>query len=267
MLEFQVDPLPSPISPAELYFDLGTHTFPVSTKSRYAQAWFDRGLIWSYAFNHEEGFRCFKQALAHDPTCAMAYWGMSYAAGPNYNKPWQMFDPSDLLNSFKVCYYTSRKAEELANRQNAKPVERGIIKAFQALYPEDNPGSDFSSLDKSYAAAMEKVFHEFGKTENLDVTTLYVDALMHTALRGMYAVQTGAPIESSPVHKVRAIFDTALATRASDNHPGIFHFWVHFMEMSNIPGIALPAADRLRHLVPDGGHMHHMPTLPPFNRV
>lgn len=190
----------------------------------------------------------------------MAYWGMSYAAGPNYNKPWQMFDPSDLSNRFKVCYYTSRKAEEFANRQNVKPVERAIIKAFQARFPENNPGSDFSSLDKSYAAAMEKVFHEFGETENLDVTALYVDALMHTALRRMYAIQTGAPIESSPVHKVRAIFDTALANRASDNHPGILHFWIHFMEMSSIPGITLSAADRLRHLVPDSGHMHHMPT-------
>ncbi|KAJ5121702.1 TPR domain protein [Penicillium atrosanguineum] len=260
MPEFRVDPLPSPISPAEAYFDLGTHSFPISTKSQGAQVWFDRGLIWSYAFNHEESFRCFKQAVAHDPTCAMAYWGMSYAAGPNYNKSWQMFDPSDLKHSFEVCYYTSRKAEELADQENVKPVERAIIKAFQARFPDDKPASDFSPLDKNYAAAMEKVFHEFGETEDMDVSTLYVDALMHTALRKMYAVQTGAPIESSPVHKVRAIFDAALANRASDNHPGILHFWIHFMEMSYVPGITLPAADRLRHLVPDGGHIHHMPT-------
>jgi hypothetical protein len=35
-------------------FDLGTYTRPVSTASPAAQAWFDRGLLWSYGFNHEE---------------------------------------------------------------------------------------------------------------------------------------------------------------------------------------------------------------------
>ncbi|MFJ1561323.1 hypothetical protein [Streptomyces mirabilis] len=30
------------------YFDLGTLTRPVSTRSPEAQCWFDRGLVWSY---------------------------------------------------------------------------------------------------------------------------------------------------------------------------------------------------------------------------
>lgn len=260
MSDFNLDAFPSPISPAELYFDLGNHSFPISTKSQDAQIWFDRGLIWSYAFNHEESFRCFKQALAHDSTCAMAYWGLSYAAGPNYNKTWQLFDPTDLGNSFKICYSASRKAERLADQENVKPVERALIKAIQARFPVNEPVSDFSTLDLPYAAAMEEVYRESGGSDNMDITTLYIDALMHTALRKMYEVKTGAPIESSPVHKIRAIFDSALANRASDTHPGILHFWIHFMEMSHMPGITLPAADRLRHLVPDAGHIHHMPT-------
>ncbi|KXG47782.1 Tetratricopeptide TPR2 [Penicillium griseofulvum] len=260
MSAFKFDVLPSPIPSAEPYFDLGTHSFPISTKSRDAQIWFGRGLIWSYAFNHEESFHCFKQALAHDPTCAMAYWGLSYAAGPNYNKTWQLFDPADLKNSFKLCYYTSRKAEKLADQENIKPVERALIKAIQARFPFNKPASDVSALDKSYAAAMEDVFQHHQESHTMDVTTLYVDALMHTALRRMYAVKTGAPIESSPVHKIRAIFDSALANRESDTHPGILHLWIHFMEMSNVPGITLAGADKLRHLVPDAGHIHHMPT-------
>lgn len=260
MSDMKLDTLPSPISPAAPYFDLGTHSFPISTKSQDAQIWFDRGLIWSYAFNHEESFRCFKQALAFDPTCAMAYWGLSYAAGPNYNKSWQLFDPTDLENSFRVCYYASRKAEELADQEHIKPMEKAIIKAMQARFPVNKPVSDFSTLDKPYATAMEEVFRKYGGTNNMDITTLYLDAMMHTALRKFYAVHTGAPIESSPVHKVRGIFELAFANRASDTHPGILHFWIHFMEMSNTPGITLPAADRLRHLVPDGGHIHHMPT-------
>jgi hypothetical protein len=190
----------------------------------------------------------------------MAYWGLSNAAGPNYNKTWQLFDSADRKNSFKLCYYTSRKAEELADQENIKPVECALIKAIQARFPVNKPVSDVSALDKSYAAAMEDVFQHRRESHTMDVTTLYVDALMHTALRKMYAVKIGAPIESSPVHKIRAIFDTALANRASDTHPGILHLWIHFMEMSNVPGITLAGADKLRHLVPDAGHIHHMPT-------
>lgn len=76
------------------YYDLGQHSRPVTTKSADAQAWFDRGLIWCYGYNHEEAVRCFRKAAECDPSCAMAYWGASYAAGPNYNKQWKAFEAS-----------------------------------------------------------------------------------------------------------------------------------------------------------------------------
>ncbi|MGW9433656.1 hypothetical protein ACWHA1_37780, partial [Streptomyces decoyicus] len=81
------------------YFDLGTFTRPVSTRSPQAQLWFDRGLVWSYAFNHEEAVTCFESAAAADPGCAMAYWGIAYALGPNYNKPWDSFDDAELQHT------------------------------------------------------------------------------------------------------------------------------------------------------------------------
>ena len=68
-------------------YDLGSFQRKVSTKSPAAQRWFDRGLTWSYAFNHLESARCFQAAVDSDPTCAMAYWGLAYALVPNYNKP------------------------------------------------------------------------------------------------------------------------------------------------------------------------------------
>jgi len=55
------------------YYDLGTYTRPISTKSPDAQLWFDRGLNWVFAFNHEEAIACFAKALEHDPGCAMAH--------------------------------------------------------------------------------------------------------------------------------------------------------------------------------------------------
>jgi tetratricopeptide (TPR) repeat protein len=78
-------------------YDLGAYQRPVTTRSPEAQTWFDRGLTWCYGFHHEEAIACFERALAADPDCAIAHWGIAYAIGPNYNKPWEAFDPEDLL--------------------------------------------------------------------------------------------------------------------------------------------------------------------------
>ena len=43
-------------------YDLGTFSRTVSTRSAEAQHWFDRGLVWCYAFGHEETVRCFRRA-------------------------------------------------------------------------------------------------------------------------------------------------------------------------------------------------------------
>ena len=72
------------------YFELGDYHRPISTHSVAAQTWFNRGLIWSYAFNHEESAECFRKASLADPKCIMAMWGLAYSLGPNYNKPWEM---------------------------------------------------------------------------------------------------------------------------------------------------------------------------------
>ena len=49
-------------------------------------------------------------------------------------------------------------------------------------------------------------------------------------------------------------------TAASWDHPGLLHLYVHLMEMSPFPQRALRVGDRLRGIVPDSGHLVHMPT-------
>ena len=75
-------------------YDVGRYSRTVTTTSPDAQRWFDRGLNWCFGFHHEEAIRCFEQALEADPHCAMAHWGIGYAAGPNYNVPWELMDPA-----------------------------------------------------------------------------------------------------------------------------------------------------------------------------
>src|SRR5215510_5611684 len=106
-------------------YDLGAYHRAVTTRSKEAQLWFDRGLVWCYGYNHEEAVRCFQRAAAADPRCAMAHWGVAYAAGPNYNKQWKAFDPADLNRSLALAWEATEKA--LACRDTANPVEQGLI--------------------------------------------------------------------------------------------------------------------------------------------
>src|SRR5262249_34247279 len=66
---------------------LGAHHHAVTTADPSAQRYFDQGLRLVYAFNHDEAPRAFREAARLDPTCAMAWWGVALAAGPNYNLP------------------------------------------------------------------------------------------------------------------------------------------------------------------------------------
>src|SRR5215813_2273897 len=121
------------------YYNLGNYRRPVTTTSVEAQTWFDRGLVWCYSFNHEEAVRCFQKAAEHDPRCAMAWWGVAYAAGPNYNKQWKAFDPADLARSLALASDATRRALALCDR--ASPVEQALIRPLGERYPSDDPAA------------------------------------------------------------------------------------------------------------------------------
>ena len=68
-----------------LYDNLGELHHEISTSIPEAQQYFDQGLRLVYGFNHAEAIRSFEQAIEFDPDCAMCYWGVALALGPNIN--------------------------------------------------------------------------------------------------------------------------------------------------------------------------------------
>ncbi|WP_225823735.1 tetratricopeptide repeat protein [Streptomyces naphthomycinicus] len=240
------------------YYDLGGHVRRVTTSSAEAQTWFDRGLNWTYAFNHEEAVRCFESAAAADPDCAMADWGLAYALGPNYNKPWEFFDERDLGRTVERAHAAVRRAH--AKAAGATPVEQALVRALGARYPrtEAPDAEDASVWNAAYADSMRDV-HRLA-ADDLDVTTLYADALMNLTPWQLWDIRTGSPAPGARTTEARAVLERALATEAGARHPGLLHMYIHLMEMSPTPEAALPAGDRLRGLVPDAGHLQHMPS-------
>src|SRR5436309_1139213 len=104
--------------PAILVEGIGDLHHPVNTQNTQAQQFFDQGLRYIYAFNHDEATRSFKHAAELDPNLAMAYWGIAESVGPNYN------DPAS-GDRFKQAHEAIQKAVSLEN--NASPAERAYI--------------------------------------------------------------------------------------------------------------------------------------------
>ncbi len=242
-------------------YDIGDYACPVSTDSVAAQMWFNRGIIWLYAFDLELAGRCFGEAIACDEQCAMAHWGLAYSSGIYYNKPWARMQSDELAEKLRLTYDISRDA--LARIDNASPVERQMIEALQFRYQSPTPvdTADYHRWDDEYAAAMRKVYKNF--PENNDVCALTAEALMTRTPWALWELKSGLPASNASTEEAIAILEEGMArlqNAGTGPHPGMLHMYIHVMEMSPFPEKALPACDALRDIAPGSGHLIHMPT-------
>ncbi len=246
------------------YFDLGGYARRVTTGSAQAQTWFTRGLVWAYAFGHEEAAACFERAAGADPGCVMAYWGLAYALGPNYNKPWEAFGPGEAPAAISRARTALARAADPARQ--ASGVERALVHALAARFPADGTAAagdgrdaaDGAAWNAGYAAAMREVYRSH--PGDPDVAALFADALMNLTPWALWDGATGEPAAGAASLEAKAVLEQALASPEGQAHPGVLHMYIHLLEMSARPEEALPAADLLRDLVPDGGHLRHMPS-------
>ncbi|HEX2758743.1 MAG TPA: hypothetical protein VHP60_09635 [Thermoanaerobaculia bacterium] len=224
-------------------FDLGTHRRAVSTVDPGAQLAFDQGLNWSFAFNHEEAEKAFREAARRDPALAMAWWGIALVNGPHINNP--VVDEAHA----KVAWETLGEAKKRAER--ASDVEKALIEALGSRYALPQP-EDRKPLDEAYAKAMGSVRRLFPK--DADVAALYAEALMDVHPWDQWTSDGKA---RPGTQEILDAIEAALAL--SPRHPLALHMKIHALEASPHPENAKQAADLLRALVPDSSHLVHMP--------
>jgi tetratricopeptide (TPR) repeat protein len=233
---------PQEATPVHLFTGMGNLHHPISTTVPEAQRFFDQGLTFVYAFNHDEALRSFRRAAELDARAAMPWWGIALALGPNYNID---VDP----DREKAAYEAVQKAKSLAA---AGPEnERAYADALAARYSGD-PKADLKKLARDYAHAMGELSRRY--PDDLDAATLYAESMMDLRPWGLWNLD-GTPAEGTT--EIISVLSSVLAR--DPNHIGANHYLVHAVEASPHPEWGLPSADRLNALVPNGGHLVHMP--------
>jgi tetratricopeptide (TPR) repeat protein len=245
-------PQPAPEIPAygaigspQLFDGMGPHTRQVTTSSPEAQAYFNQGLNWLYAFNHDEAVRAFTMAAEHDPGCAMAWWGVSYAQGPNYNDP--AMPPARNAAAWEALQHA------LAALDNETPAERALVHALAKRYADPAP-EDRKHLDVAFASAMGKLWAHY--PDDSDVGTFYAESMM---------VQHPWKLYTSDQQPARRDTDTIVTVleqvlAMDPSNPGANHLYIHAVEPGYDKERGVAAADRLSDLVPTSGHLQHMPS-------
>ncbi len=227
-----------------LYAGLADFGRKITTSSPDAQRYFDQGLCFLYAFNHDEAIRSFEQAAKLDPSCAMTHWGIAIANGPHINNA---IVPPDRAKAAWKALTSARQ-----NAGTASPVEQALIAALATRYADPQP-EDRKPLDEAYAAAMRDVYRKY--PGDADIGALFAEAMMDLRPWDLWMAD-GKPQPGT--EEIVATLEAVLAR--SPNHPLALHLYIHAVEASPHPEKADAPGNRLRDLQPGLGHLVHMPS-------
>jgi tetratricopeptide (TPR) repeat protein len=225
-----------------LFKGVGNENHKVTTKSPLAQRYFDQGMDFVYAFNHDEAEASFREAAQLDPSMAMAYWGEALALGPNINLP-----EDDARG--KEAYAAIAKAQSL--EASASDEERGYIDALAKRYAAD--GKMRPEQQRAYADAMRALWKRY--PDDPDTGTLFAESLMDLHPWDLWT-HDGEPVEGT--EEITATLEAVLANHP--DHIGANHYYIHAVEASPHPERALKCAERIGKLAPAAGHLVHMPS-------
>ena len=224
-----------------LFENLGTLHHAITTSSNQAQQYFDQGLRFIYAFNHEEAIHSFEEAARLDPSAAMAYWGIALALGPNINAA---MDKSHERRAWESV----QKARQY--RTHISAAEQAYIDAISMRYSDKSHAR--STLDKAYAGAMRSLWQKF--PDDPDAGVLFAEALMDLRPWDLWTAEGRL---KPGTEEIVLTLEAVLAHMP--DHPGACHYYIHAVEASLTPERALDCARRLPALMPGAGHLVHMP--------
>ncbi|MBX7527582.1 tetratricopeptide repeat protein [Qipengyuania sp. 1NDH10] len=221
--------------------DTGRYDLPATGLTGEARSYFDQGIALTYGFNHKAAIRSFREAARLAPDCAMCWWGVALANGPNINAGMDDAANRDALAALE-------RATELA--ASASETERAIIAAQKQRYALEG---DRAALNAQYADAMAALAD--ANSGNDDLQILAAEAAMNTTPWNYWTAEK----EPQPrIGMAVSRIETVLAR--NPQHPQASHLLIHLLENGPDPRRAEAAADELNRSGPRKlGHLVHMP--------
>ncbi|MDX1477866.1 MAG: tetratricopeptide repeat protein [Saprospiraceae bacterium] len=226
-----------------LFDGIDVYDYPITTKSKIAQMYFNQGLVLAYGFNYAEAARSFREAIRRDPECAMCHWGLAYSLGPTYNWPMDM----DVLSTARDALYQAQ-----LNMHSATAKEQAVIKAMVPRLPKEKV-DDMQPYNEAYAESILEVHHEY--PDDVDLTVMAAEALMI-----LHPWDIWKPDRTSYEWTAQIIEVLERALSMDEHHPFATHMYIHAMEAGPDPERAEYAADNLALRVPGEAHLLHMPS-------
>ena len=235
--------LGAPGGPIRLFDHIGKSQLPATGLSADARRYFDQGVALVYGFNHKAAIRSFAQAAERDPACAMCWWGIALANGPNINAG---MDDAANRAALEALDKASAMAEALS------PLERDLIKAQKLRYSASSE-ADRATLDAQYADAMMEL--AMANSVNDDLQILAAEAAMNTRPWDYWSEDKQA---KPRIGEAVGLIEMVMAR--NPQHPQASHLYIHLMENGPQPKQAEAAADELARSGPASlGHLVHMP--------
>ena len=239
-----IQPIMGDTSEAFLLKNMGNYQRPINTTSDAAQSYFDQGMKLLFGFNHAEALRSFEQVEKLDKYCAMGYWGQAMALGPNIN------DPKPGKDREQRSWLAIKKAKRIS--RTASPVEQDMIAALSKRF-SDTTLLNRDSLNKVYYKSMETLAKKYPLDDDIQVYT--TAAFMNTTPWNYYTKDgTARPGVNKGVERLESVI------KRNVSHPGAHHYYIHIVEASYQPERGIHSADILGSLVPNAGHLVHMPS-------
>ncbi|MEZ5680376.1 MAG: tetratricopeptide repeat protein [Erythrobacter sp.] len=235
--------LGAPGGPIRLFDHIGKNQLPATGLSADARRYFDQGVALVYGFNHKAAIRSFAQAAERDPNCAMCWWGIALANGPNINA-----GMDDVAN--RAALEALSKASAMGG--SLSPLERDLIAAQKLRYSASSE-AERAALDAQYADAMMALAK--ANPGNDDLQILAAEAAMNTRPWD-YWTEDKQP--KPRIGEAVGLIETVIAR--NPRHPQASHLYIHLMENGPQPRQAEAAADELARSGPASlGHLVHMP--------
>ena len=213
--------LPAP----KLMEGIGSTTLKIKTKSTETQQFFAQGVALLHDFWDFEAYRAFKEAIKHDSTAIMPYWGLYSAIGAT--------EGTDFLSNRKLALQKLKALKDSADEH-------------EKLYAEAVIARDAPEGTQQYQSKLEKIIHKYPDD---------VDAKLFLALNKMSGYDPEMNPRDGQLYSEYLLKDLL---KTHPDHAGVHHYWIHLKE-NCCPEEALESAKIVAKLTPAAAHMVHMP--------